>query len=182
MNDTKKVPTIQATIDGTKLTLTFANGATLNIDASLVSDDIQRHAVMHGLKQKLVDAAAISRNTETGRPASVSDKYEAVKTVYDRLLRGEWNATREGGGTGGMLLQALCHIHADRKTPEQIRAWLEGKTDQEKAALRKNPKVAEIIEELRAAAGKSYDPTLSDDLLNELEHDEEDYNTKLTER
>lgn len=172
-NDTKKQPAISATIDGTKMTLTFSNGATLNLDATHLHDDIRQHAIMHGLKQKLVDAAAISRNTETGRPASVNDKYEAVKTVYDRLLSGAWNAIREGGGTGGLLLQALCHIHADRKTPEQIREWLETKTDAEKTALRKNPKVASIIEELRAAAGKSYDTGLSDDLLAELDDGED---------
>lgn len=167
--DAKRNATISATIDGTTLTLTFANGETLIMRGDALNNDVQQYAMMHGLKQKLVDAAAISRNPETGRAASVEDKYQAVKTVYDRLLAGQWNATREGGGaTGGLLLQALCRMYAGRKTPEEIRAFLDTKTDAEKAALRKNPRVAAIIEEIRAEQGKAANID-TDELLGELE-------------
>ena len=167
--DTKRNATITATIDGTTLTLTFANGETLTIRGDALTSDVQQYAMMHGLKQKLVDAAAISRNPETGRAASVEDKFQAVKAVYDRLLSGQWNATREGGGNaGGLLLQALCRMYQGRKTPEEIRAFLDTKTDAEKAALRKNPRVATIIEEIRAEQGKAANID-TDELLGELE-------------
>lgn len=167
-NDVKRVPAISATIEGTGLLLTFSNGETLTLGASRLSDELRGYAMMHGLKQKLVDAAAISRNPETGRTATIDDKYDAVKAVYDRLLSGEWNATREGGGaTGGLLLQALCRMYAD-KTPEQLRDYLAGKTDAEKAALRKNPKVATIIDTIRAETGKAASVD-TDELLDELD-------------
>ena len=167
--DTKRNATITATIDGTTLTLTFTNGETLIIRGDALTSDVQQYAMMHGLKQKLVDAAAISRNPETGRPASVEDKYQAVKAVYDRLLAGQWNATREGGGNaGGLLFQALCRMYAGRKTAEDIKAFLAEKTDAEKTALRKNPRVAAIIEEIRAEQGKAADID-TDELLGELE-------------
>lgn len=167
--DTKRNATITATIDGSTLALMFANGETLTMRAEALNSDVQQYAMMHGLKQKLVDAAAISRNPETGRPASVEDKYQAVKTVYDRLLSGQWNATREGGGNaGGLLLQALCRMYAGRKTPDQLREFLADKSDAEKAALRKNPRVAAIIEEIRAEQGKAADID-TDGLLDELE-------------
>lgn len=169
MNDTKRNATITATIIGNTLALTFANGETLTIRGDALTSDVQQYALMHGLKQKLVDAAAISRNTETGRPATVEDKYQAVKTVYDRLLAGAWNATREGGGaTGGLLLQALVRMYAGRKTPDELRAFLADKTDAEKTALRKNPRVAQIIEEIRAETGKAASID-TDGLLGELE-------------
>ena len=165
----KRNATISATITDGALVLAFANGETLTLRADALNIDIQQQAMMHGLKQKLVDAAAISRNPETGRPATVEDKYQAVKTVYDRLLAGQWNATREGGGaTGGLLAQALTRMYAGRKTAEDIKAFLAEKSDAEKAALRKNPRVAQIIEDIRAEQGKAANID-TDELLGELE-------------
>ena len=171
MNDTKRNATITTTIDDNLggITLTFANDQELRIHASQLTPEIGAHALMHGLKQKLVDAAAISRNPETGRPATVEDKYQAVKTVYDRLLAGAWNATREGGGaTGGLLLQALVRMYAGRKTPDELRAFLADKTDAEKTALRKNPRGAQIIEDIRIETGKAANID-TDEMLGELE-------------
>ena len=167
--DTKRNATITAAINGNTLTLTFANGETLTMRADALNSDVQQYAMMHGLKQKLVDAAAISRNPETGRAATVEDKYQAVNVVYNRLLSGQWNATREGGGNaGGLLAQALTRMYAGRKTAEDIKAFLAEKTDAEKTALRKNPRVAAIIEEIRAEQGKAANID-TDELLGELE-------------
>lgn len=175
MNDTtKRNATITATINNelgqrASLVLSFANGAQLVLHPDELTGDIAFAAIMHGLKQKLVDAAAISRNPETGRAATVEDKFQAVKTVFDRLLTGQWNATREGGGaTGGLLLQALCRMYDGRKTVEQLREFLADKTDAEKTALRKNPRVAQLIEDIRAEQGKTANID-TDGLLEELE-------------
>ena len=155
--------------DSAALTLNFANGKEIIISTNSLQNGLLYMAAIHGLKQKLVDAAAISRNPETGRPASVEDKYQAVKAVYDRLLAGQWNATREGGGNaGGLLLQALCRMYEGRKTVEELKAFLADKTDAEKTALRKNPRVAAIIEDIRAEQGKAANID-TDELLGELE-------------
>ena len=167
-NATKRNAAITATIEDNQLALKFANGETLTVNRHMLSNDIQQYAVMHGLKQKLVDAAAISRNPETGRAATVEDKYQAVKTVYNRLLAGQWNAARESGGaTGGLLLQALARMYAGRKTVDELRTFLADKSDAEKTALRKNPRVAQIIEEIRAEQGKAANVD-TDAMLNEL--------------
>ena len=179
MNDTKRNATITATIvtnetDGSPcaLHLKFANGKELAITASQLTNNVMEYAIFHGLKQKLVDAAAISRNPETGRAASVEDKYQAVKTVYDRLLAGQWNAAREGGGaTGGLLLQALCRMYTGRKTADELKAFLADKSDAEKTALRKNPRIASIIEEIRAETGKAANID-TDGLLGELDEEQ----------
>lgn len=185
MNDTKRNSTISATIefgyrgqfsaahsmescDSAALTLQFSNGKEIIITTNSLGNGLLYMAAVHGLKQKLVDAAALSRNPETGRAATIEDKYNAVKVVYDRLLAGQWNATREGGvgGSSGLLFKALCRLYTI-KSPEQIAAFLAGKTDAEKTALRKNPKVAAIIEELRAETGKVANID-TDELLAEL--------------
>lgn len=123
-------------------------------------------ALLHGFKQKFVDAAALSRNPETGRSATVADKIAAVRVVFDRLASGgPWNLPRgEGAATGGLLLRALCELYPAR-TPEALREYLAGKTAAERTALRQNARIAPIIDRLRGpvAAGAS------DEMLAELE-------------
>lgn len=175
MNDAQK-SAISASLDkhgpNTILTLKFANGKELAIEAGMLTESIREAAMLHGLKQKLVDAAAISRNTETGRPATIEDKYNAVKIVFDRITsaEGTWNAVREGGtgAVGGLLLRALCRMYEGKKTKDELVEYLSTKTAEQKTALRKNPKIAAIIEELREASSKESDVD-SDELLNELE-------------
>lgn len=150
-----------------QMDLEFANGKKLTLDITQLSDNIISQAICHGLKQKLVDAAAISCNPDTGRSATVDDKYHAVNEVFGRLLAGDWNKRREGGGAaGGLLYRALVRVYEGRKTPEQIREWLDGITDAQKAALRKNPKVSKVIDEIRAEDGTEND---GEDLLAQLE-------------
>ena len=141
------------------LRLTFSNGNVLELRASQLTDVIMEAAIWHGLKQKLVDAAAISRDPETGKTATIETKYAAVKEVYDRLLAGEWNKRREGGagGTGGLLYRALVRMYAGARTPEQIKAFLAGKDAAAQAILRKSPKIAVIIEEIKAEDAEGWD-------------------------
>lgn len=167
MTTTTRTPAIEATINEQIITLAFSDGRTLTIDAATLSPDIQEAAIMHGLKQKLVDGAAIARNPDTGRSATIDDKYNAVKEILDRISgeNGTWNKVR-GDGTGasggGLLLSALMRLTGKSKTA--IEEFLAGKSKEEKAALRDNEKVAAIMAELRAAKNKIN----SDDLLGEL--------------
>lgn len=166
MTTTKQTPAITANIHGERLILTFSNGDELAIDAAELSGEMRVAAMMHGLKQKLVDAAAISRDPTNGRAAGIEVKHAAVKEVAERLLAGEWNKRREGGGNaGGLLFRALCEMYAGRKSAEDITVYLATLSDKEKAALRKNPRVAEVIERLRVAGGDDN----SDELLAGLE-------------
>lgn len=165
MNVTTNKSVIESTINGNTLTLAFSNGSQIVVDAATLAPEIRDAAMMHGLRQKLGDAAAISRDTTTGRAASVEDKFNAVKEVADRLVAGLWNKVREGGGggnTGGLLLRALCEVYP-RKTREELATWLEGKTAKEKMALRANEKIAALIASYNVGSVKG------DDLLSELE-------------
>lgn len=135
-----------------ELTLTFADGwRKITIRSEELPGPILVQALMHGLKQKLVDAAAISRNEETGASATVEDKFEAVMAVYRRLAAGEWNKRREAGesGEGGLLLRALIKLYDGAKTAEEVKEWLAGKTKAEQAALRENARIKPIIDALR---------------------------------
>jgi hypothetical protein len=163
---------VTAALDGEKvLHLEFLNGSYLSIAPSQLTPEIREIALLHGLKQKLVDAAAMSRNPITGRSATIEDKFEAVSIVHKRLLAGAWNAPREGSGaTGGILFQALCRLYEGRKTPDELREYLAGKSDTEKTALRKNSRIAAVIEEIRAETGKDSGID-TDELLGELDNE-----------
>jgi len=164
---------VETTVAG-DLHIRFANGREIAFGTSMLSQEIIGLATLHGLKQKLVDAAAISRDPETGRPATVEDKYLAVKAVADRLLAGQWNANRgEGGGagSGGLLYRALVRMYPG-KTSEEVRSYLDGLGKEKQAALRGNPRVAAIIAEIKAEDEAKKPETKaidSDDLLAGLE-------------
>lgn len=177
MTTTTKTPAIDATVTPAGdmvnggLRLAFANGKLLTLQLSDLSPDIIEQATLHGLKQKLIDAAAISRNPDTGRSATVDDKYNAVHEVYERLLAGQWNKVRgDGTGTGssGLLFRALC-VAYPTKTPAQIRAYLATKNLSEQATMRKSDKLATIIEDLRAKDAANGEPVDEEALFDGLE-------------
>jgi hypothetical protein len=168
-----KTPDITTDIFGSILTITMANGAEFSVDTAKLSPEIQQQAMLHGLKQKLVDAAAIARNTTTGRSATIDDKAAAIREVHARITREDapsWNKGREGGGNtsaNGLLVRALMQMTGKDKAA--IDEFLAAKSKEEKAALRKNPKVAAIIAELQTAASDVDSDALLDGLMNESE-------------
>lgn len=170
--ETKRTPDITADTYGDTLTLTFRDGRELVVKASALSATIQLDAMLHGLKQKLVDAAAIARSTETGRTATLGDKFDAVNEVFQRItaMDGTWNKGRTAGeGTGSqgaVFVRALMKLKG--KTKSEVEAFLEPLTKEQKAALRKNPRIIETIRELELEAAKQADTTTSDDLLDSL--------------
>ena len=166
----KNIPAVAATIEGSKLTLTFSHGESLVLDASTLTADIAMAATMHGLKQKLVDAAAIARDTATGRSATIADKYAAVKEIFDRITGTEptWNKVIKSAPSmkGGMFLAAMMELTG--KPREAMVAYLEGLSKEQTAALKLNPRVAVIMERMAAERAKPKGPDNSDDLLAAL--------------
>ena len=151
---------IEATVadDGT-LILEFRHGETLRVHPETLAPEIQRVALLHGLKQKLVDAAAISRDTKTGRAATIVTKFDAVREIFDRITGagGEtpsWNKPRAGGagGQGGLLARAIARYKGVEVAA--AKAYLDRLTDAQKQALRVDPRIATIINELRMESAK----------------------------
>ena len=170
-NLTKKPAAVETSTTGNELALTFANGEILRVYFDALSQPIRDAAMVHGLKQKLCDAAAISRDPATGKTATIETKYAAVREVFDRITSadGTWNKIREGGSSsGGLLLTALIRMYAGRKTRDDLTAFLSSKTDAEKTALRKNPKIAAIIDEIKAERATDDEGVDSDAILDEL--------------
>jgi len=157
MTTTATKKDIEATVtDGGTLTLEFRHGETLTLRPEALTPEIQRAAMLHGLKQKLVDAAAIARDTATGRAATIQTKFDAVKEIFDRIT-GEnpsWNKPRAGGagGQGGLLARAIARYK--NVALEQAKAYLDRLTDAQKQALRVDHRIAAVINELRLETAK----------------------------
>lgn len=160
-------------IFNTTLTITFSNGKDLSIDASALPAEIQKQAMLHGLKQKLVDAAAMSRNPDSLNSNQVDDKYAAVAEVHARLTgpNPTWNKERAKEGTpasaNSLLVRALMQMTGRDKT--YVDDFLTAKTKEQRAALSRNPRVLAIIAELKAATVSNGIDT--DELLGELSGD-----------
>lgn len=94
----------------------FSNGKVLSFD---VPEALVLQAAGHGIVQKAGDSAAGEKDVE--------DMIEAVQDTLGHLSKGDWSVKREGGGFSGagVVVKALCQAFS--KTPEQIKAWVDGK-------------------------------------------------------
>lgn len=119
----------------------FRNGRVIKF--SLPSNLKERFAG-HGAEQKLGDEVA---GTE-----DVDDMVLEIEDLAKRLHAGEWNVKREAGGMAGtsILLKALLELAGGRKTVEQVKEYLSGKSQAEKLALRNSAKLKPIVERLEA--------------------------------
>lgn len=158
--------TIAADDNGT-LTFTVGNGAgSFTIEPAALSEDVRRRALIHGVVQKISDAAAIAKAELPTDPAEAAKvKFEAMQSVATRLVDGEWSK-RNGEGAGpvaGLIYRAFAEWAAnaakakkvDAPTDEQLRAVYDKKTRAEQLALRNVPAIAKIIERIKSERGAS---------------------------
>jgi hypothetical protein len=126
----------------------FRNGETLKFAPTDSTPNAL--ALGHGYSQKIGD--------ETAGLTEVDDMVLAVQEIIERLEKGEWTVTREGGGMQGtsILLKALAEYGG--RTIDQVKEFLKGKTQADKIALRNNDKrrnaagftLKEIVQRLEA--------------------------------
>lgn len=156
-NETKRVPVVTTEFDeqAGMMSVVFSDGRRHSFLLEDVAPEIRLRATVHGFNAKLVDAAAIARDTTTGRAATLETKYQAVMEVFHRITDPTapmWNKVREGagGGNGNLLVAAIVRLYNGRKNEEQIRGYLATLTDAQKQALRTDGKIAPIIAEIKA--------------------------------
>jgi hypothetical protein len=165
----RKQTDVRTDVFGTVITLNFNNGQEIQCDTKLLADNIKQEAILLAVKNKLVDAAAIPCDRETGRSASIEDKVKAVMAVYLRITRAEnpqWNANKtksEAVDGSTLLVRALMQMSG--KTKPEIEAQLESMTKEQKLVLKKNAKVAKIIMELQLAGKTDSEDLQANSLL-----------------
>ena len=169
------------TVDVTDNGLTFiVNGAgDFTLTFSSLTDDLRHKALIHGLVQKISDAAAIAKADLPADPVEAAKvKFEAMKAVADRLAEGDWSK-RAGDGSGpvaGIIFRAFAEFVANaakaKKRPApseaEIRAVYDVKDRAGQLALRNVPEIAAIIERMKSERGGAAAKVDASALLGEL--------------
>lgn len=143
----------------------------ISLDLSKVHPDNIAYAALHGFKQRCGDAAALSRNPETGKPATPAEKFEAVQRLVEHYNSGapEWALRASGEGRTSGELAMLTRAVAEYKGTEdfaKVRDWLKSKTDAERKALAVSAAIKPIMDRMREEAAAPVD---AEDMLAELE-------------
>lgn len=148
-------------IDGTSVSvrLDFRNGETRTW--LVPNQAMVLRCAAHGASQKLGDEIAGEKDLD--------DAILAIDALMERLDKGEWGQTREGGGMSGtsVLLRAL--VEHTGKDIAVIKDFLAKKTQAEKLALRNNPSIKPIVDRLEAEKMAKKTNVDTDALLGELD-------------
>ena len=140
----------------------FRNGEVLTCNVPSQHFD---YAAGHGYAQKLGDQVA-GLKTEAGTPADEDDMFLEIESLNDRLTKeADWNQVREGGGFAGTSVLMRAMVEYTGKTVEDIKAFLSGKSQAEKIALRNSTRpnkagttlksIVERLEAEKAAKGSA---------------------------
>jgi len=152
-------------------------GGEIELNMQDLHPDVLARAAVHGLKQRISDAAAIPCDPETGKPARPSDKFAAIEALVRHYASGtaDWNRVRASGEgaspNGGKVLTAINNVYAFgsiEKAREVVEKTAAKQGIEYKAALALWRKSDKIAAELVRMAGESAKGVNADDLLNEL--------------
>lgn len=140
----------------------------LTLDMTKLNQCVLDRASIHGMIQRISDAAAISRNPETGKPATAQEKYDAMARLVNHYESGsaEWRIAGGGGiARSSVLLDAMVQLFPNR-TRDDLKVWLAGKSKAERAKLAQSSRVRPIIAAMTPVSGDA------DAMLDELDQAE----------
>lgn len=141
------------------LEISVLGAGQVKFDLDKVSVACRARAEVHGWTQRLVDAAAMSRDEVTGKPASPAEKFEAIKELAEYYMGGaeEWaRRSAGGGGAQSITLQAIARVkgityqQAEEFVGRYATAHYKGDTKAALAFLRTGAQVGAMILALRA--------------------------------
>lgn len=137
--------------DGEGMEWTFYDGTKTRLRRTEIHDQNQELAFWHGLKQKTCDAAAISRDPETGKSADPELKKAKVLAMIERMQDADgWNQRGTGeGGAMADLLTALLELYPE-KGADKLGAYYSGLSDEQKKTMMALDHVAPVVARIRA--------------------------------
>jgi len=135
----------------------------VTLDPEKVSAVNRARAMAFGLKQRVADAAALSRNPETGASATPEEKFAEMSRMAEHYMTGtdQWELRAAGprDDVASWVSRALVHLGkaedttaANEKVRKLAEAKFGGEIGKARAALAKAKDVAAAILELKAAA------------------------------
>lgn len=153
-----------------------ANGkptdAKLMLDMSDLSEAVSRRAAIHGMIQRVSDAAAIGKFDKDGVQTTPQAKLERMSRLVEHYASGteEWGLAGTGGGQGeGLLLQVLKVLRPG-DGDEKLRAFVSKLKPNERTKLLNSDKLRPIADSIRAEQAKGID---ADKMLSALDDEPE---------
>ncbi len=117
-----------------------------------MSDATRAEGFGYGMEVRLTRAAAIEKDSKTGKSASVEEKHAAVKRLADHYASGtdQWAMASLGGGglsaDTKVLIEALVRVLG--LTPDTAEEQVRAMTSDERAALRLDPEIKPAIDQI----------------------------------
>lgn len=139
----------------------LGNGSKLSLSLDELKPETVEQLALHGLSQKGGDACSGLSKTR-----DFSGAYAAVQTVLDNLRNGLWTS-RAGSSTSDLVTVLAEILKIDE---EAAQTKVDTATEEQLAAIRKNPQVKAAIaklQEKRAKEAAKSAPSLGD-LLNSI--------------
>ena len=144
------------------------DGALLDVELRFsperASTECRTRAELHGWIQRISDAAAISRDTKTGKSATAAEKLAAMAKLVEHYETGtaDWKMAGSGGGGGAgsaekaLLVRCLMEIYP-LKTEDEMKEWVSKRSAQERAGLLASERIKAIADRITAEAVKTVD-------------------------
>jgi len=163
-------------IDG-KLEFTVLGAGKFTFDPDKVSAVNRARAMIHGVRQRISDGGALSRNPDNGQPASPADKLARMMRISDHLMSGSdvWELTSAAPGVdGGLIVQALMRVFtkSQDETEALLTATMAKRECDRSAALKvwgESKQVAAMMRTIQAERIAASSKDDADDLLAEIE-------------
>ena len=164
--DRKSIISAEWDIPSATLTFNVLGGGQLVLDVARCGETVVQRAAFHGFEQKVRDAGAIPRDTNTGRSATPAEKFAAMKKVVENLHAGEWNvrASSVRPLDRASLFAAIATVRGF--APEKVYAKLQQLADE---VLRAFLTHRDIVAEYSRLTAPSAGSEAADALLGEME-------------
>lgn len=146
-------------VNGRIVTVAYPTiGKSVALDCDKMNAAMQEAAMLHGIGQKLGDAAS------GGTP---SEKFEMACRIRDSILSGRWTLETREVDTTAIVIEAVARVM--KKKPAQVEAVLKAITDEEDRETRvkewrTNLKVKAMIATIRAEAANAAAEDAEDDI------------------
>lgn len=157
-------------VGGKEGAIRFVLGNKLEVVADLtdIPNGIREQLALHGLSQKVGDAAA-----GFSKAGDYSGAFGAMQQVVDNLLAGQWSTRGQGGGVAD-LVQAIADLRGVELDAAQ--AAVDAMDEEQLKKVASHPKVKAKIADIKAArlAKAAESAADLDELLGDLGEEEAD--------
>ena len=139
-----KTANVACSADANSITVAVYGHEPIILYRHQLDEIVLEKALFHGLKQKLIDAAALPKGSTN------EERYEEIARVADNLRAGLWSSVRAAGSGGTLLARALVRMYDGRKTLAEVKAGLEKFDRKQQLALLNSAKVKPFADTIRA--------------------------------